>query len=366
MMWFVIAILTGLAVLSVLAPLGLRRRGLGAEQADRAFYDAQMAEIDRDVTRGLLQEAEASAARAEAGRRLIERHNGAQQAGPSSAGRRMAAALSILLVPAIGLGLYIKLGNPDLQDRPLTARMNETAGANDIFAAIAKIERHLEANPDDARGWEVIAPVYLRTGKPQDAARAFANIVRISGPNPERLTAMGEALTFANEGRVSPEASAAFARAVELDPQFAQARFYLGLAAEQSGDKDKARDIWTRLVADAPPGASWIEPVRARIAALGPQISVPAPNEMMARSITALPKQDQDVAIRGMVERLAARLNENGADAEGWLMLVNSYARLNDRAKAIEALANARKALSNDSSALGKLDTLARQLGLEG
>jgi len=159
---------------------------------------------------------------------------------------------------------------------------------------------------------------------------------------------------------------AAFEKALELDAKFAQARFYTGLAAEQGGDKDRARDIWMRLLADAPADASWIEPVRARLAALGPQIKVPAPDELAARAVTALPKEDQQTVIRSMVDRLAARLQDNSKDAEGWLMLVNAWSVLKEQEKARAALADARKALAEDTAALEKLKTLARQLGLEG
>lgn len=366
MIWISIALLTGLAVFSVLAPLARRRSGVQASEVDRAFYEAQVAEIERDNARGLIGPAEAEAARAEAARRLIRSHEKDKAFGSSVASRRLIAVIALVLLPAIALGLYFRLGNPDLEDRPLLARKAAPAGASDIFAAIDKIEKHLAANPDDARGWEVLAPVYLKMGRAADAAKAWKNVIRIAGPDPVRYVSLGEALVFDAQGRVSNEALQAFEAAAKLEPKYAQARFYMGLAAEQSGELEKARDIWTKLLADAPPDASWAAPVRERIAKLGPQVKVPAPDDLMARSLSALPKEDQQVAIRGMVDRLANRLKENGRDTEGWLMLVNAYSVLKDKEKAREALANARKALGGDAASIEKLNVLARQLGLEG
>ncbi len=364
MMWIPIAVLTALAVLSVLWPLGYRRRGAAPAEADRAFYEAQVAEIDRDRARGLIAEGDAASAKAEAARRLIARHAEASSVPEGSTRlRRMVAALALIAVPAIGLGVYLNIGSPHLPDRPLASR---GGASNDIFAAVAKIEKHLEANPNDARGWEVVAPVYLRTGRPQDAARAWSNVIRIAGPSPDRFTALGEALVFAEQGKVGADALKAFEKALELDPNAPQARFYTGLAAEQAGDAGRARSIWLKLVEDAPADAAWVAAVRARIAALGPQIKVPAPDELAARSITALPKEDQQAFIAGMVERLASRLKENSRDAEGWLMLVNAYTVMKQPDKAREALAEARKSLDGDKDALDKLGVLARQLGLEG
>ena len=367
MMWIAICVLTALAVLSVLAPLAVRRRETAAGGADRVFYEAQVAEIERDRARGLLNDADAASARAEAGRRLIERHGAnAGAASTSTFRRRVAALVAIALLPLAALVLYGRLGNPDLSDKPLAARLNATPGASDLYAAVARIERHLAQNPDDARGWEVIAPVYLRTGRPQDAARAWGEVIRIAGPSAERYTAIGEALVFADQGKVPVEALAAFDKALEHDPVFPQARFYKGLAAEQAGNKDLARDVWTKLLADAPADAPWAAAVKNRVAALGPQVKVPAPDELVARTMTALPKDEQQEAIRGMVARLAGRLKENGRDADGWAMLVNAYNVLKEPDKARAALDDARKALADDGAALEKLKLLARQLGLEG
>lgn len=364
MMWISIAVLTALAILSVLWPLAYRRAGAAPADADRAFYEAQVSEIERDLGRGVLSESDAASAKAEAARRLIARHvETSGQTDGSTRLRRMAAALALLAVPGIGLGLYLNLGSPHLPDRPLASR---SGASNDIFAAVGKIEKHLEANPDDARGWEVVAPVYLRTGRAQDAARAWGNVIRLAGPSPDRLTALGEALVFADQGKVNGPALRAFEMALELDASAPQPRFYTGLAAEQAGDKERARGIWMKLLEDAPPDAAWVAPVRARIAGLGPQVKVPAPDELAARTITALPKEDQQVFIAGMVDRLAARLKDNAKDPEGWLMLVNAYTVMKQPDKAREALTDARKALEGDKDALDKLGVLARQLGLEG
>jgi cytochrome c-type biogenesis protein CcmH len=76
------------------------------------------------------------------------------------------------------------------------------------------------------------------------------------------------------------------------------------------------------------------------------------------------PQGDQGAMIRGMVERLAARLIENGADLEGWLKLIRSYAVLKETRKAQEAAASARAQFASEPEALERIDALARGLGL--
>ncbi len=65
-----------------------------------------------------------------------------------------------------------------------------------------------------------------------------------------------------------------------------------------------------------------------------------------------------------MVERLAARLKENGSDLKGWLMLIRSYTIMKEHAKVQDALASARKQFASDSQALTQIETLARELGI--
>ena len=59
---------------------------------------------------------------------------------------------------------------------------------------MAQVEAHLESNPDDGRGWEVVAPVYLRLGRFEDAVKARRNALRLIGANADREADLGEAL----------------------------------------------------------------------------------------------------------------------------------------------------------------------------
>jgi cytochrome c-type biogenesis protein CcmH len=74
---------------------------------------------------------------------------------------------------------------------------------------------------------------------------------------------------------------------------------------------------------------------------------------------------DRAAMVRGMVERLAERLNRDGSDVEGWLRLVRAYTVMGDRERALSAVAGARRALGHDADKLRRLDDLVRELKLE-
>ncbi|MGO8798549.1 MAG: c-type cytochrome biogenesis protein CcmI [Roseiarcus sp.] len=369
MLWVAFALMTGAALLCALWPLSRQRSGPRGQERAIAFHKAQLAEIERDVERGQLPASEAAGARAEAARRLIAASEAAEAAAPAAQGRpsvgaRAAAALTIAVaVPVVALGLYARLGSPNLPDQPILARTADPARSNDFEAAIAKVEAHLIANPDDGLGFKVIAPVYMHLGRFDEAVKAYGEALRLLGEDGKLRADYGEALAAAAGGIVTAQARAAFEQALAERGDALKARYYLGLAAEQDGDKAKAAALYEKLAQDAPPDAPWLGPLRERLASLkGAAASAPASDE--AAAVAALDPEAQQAAIRGMVEGLAARLAQHGDDAQGWLRLIRAYCVLHETDKARQAMADARKAMAGDAAAGRDLDALAREFGL--
>jgi cytochrome c-type biogenesis protein CcmH len=366
-LWFVLALMTAVAVFAVLWPLG--RRAAISSGSDVEVYRDQLAELDRDRALGLIGEREAEAARVEISRRLIAAADAvAPQRVAGAAWRRRAAALAALLaLPAGAVALYATLGSPQLPGQPLAARGGGAVEERSIEALVARVETHLESNPDDARGWEVVSPVYMRLGRFDDAVKARRNVLRLLGANAAREADLGEALTGAANGVVTAEAKGAFERAIQLEAENFRARYFLGLAAEQDGRHKEAAAIWSELLAHAPADAPWVGMVRESLARVDP--TVPAlknPTEADIAAAGNLTAEQRAEMVRGMVASLAERLARDGNDIEGWLRLVRAYVVIGDRDKAVGAAADARKALAGDPDKLKRVDDLVRSLGLEG
>ncbi|HLH10863.1 MAG TPA: c-type cytochrome biogenesis protein CcmI [Methylovirgula sp.] len=362
MLWAIFALLTGLAIFAVLWPLA---KPLAKETSpDVAFYRAKLDEIARDAELAAISPQDAEAAKTEAARQLLAAAEKDQAATkptrPNPWRPRIAALLALVFIPALGLGLYGALGHPNWPDEPLEARLNAPAASLDINAAIARVEAHLAQHPEDGRGYEVLVPAYLHLGRMQDAVHAAQMALQKLGVTPERLTAYGETLVFANNGMVNEAARKQFEQAIAKGPE-PKALFYLGLAASQEGDKASARQYWEKLLAQSPPNAPWRSDLEGRLAVLSNQNASPD----QAGAIAALPPAEQQAAIHAMVDRLAARLAENGQDIEGWLKLVRAYKVMNEIDKARAALATARHDFNADPAAKARIDALARELGLD-
>ncbi|WP_428029278.1 c-type cytochrome biogenesis protein CcmI [Ancylobacter sp.] len=372
LLWIAFSLMTGAAILAVLWPLrsGASRAAASGAAADLAVYRDQLEEIERDRASGLIAASEGEAARTEVARRILRASGEIEREGAASGGdrrRRLVAVIALVGIPVLAGGLYLSLGSPLYPPQPLAQRLEAQPNPSDIAILIRKVETHLEANPNDGRGYEVVAPIYARSGRFDDAARAWANAIRLLGPSAPRQTGLGEALMAQAGGVVTAESKAAFEAALAVDPKDPKAQYFLGLAAEQDGQKAQAATLWTALAAETPADAPWrglLGDALARVGAPMPPPAAAGPGAGDVAAAEALSAEQRQQMIRGMVERLEARLAEQGDDIDGWLRLMQAWNVLGEGDKAKTAAAQARTHFAGDTAALGRIDALARELGL--
>ena len=382
--WILVAALTAALAVILLYPL-LR----GAKAADNirageaAVYRDQLRELDRDLNGGLITPEEADYARAEIGRRLIavSADEPAETLKPARH-HRFTEAFVLLLLPVLGLCLYLTTGRPDLPSQPLEARL-ENPG-NDVAVLITKAERHLAEKPDDGKGWDVLAPIYFRTMRVNDAQVAYRNAIRLLGPSPVRLDGLAETLMAVSDGVVTEEARKVLEQSLTLEPDNPRARFYIALSMEQAGRPDEARQAFEALAKQSPADAPWLPLVNQHIAMNGgapagagsvapganpaaPGANPAAPGNPTQQDVAAAETMnagDRQQMIRGMVESLDAKLSEDPNNFEGWMRLVRSYAVLNDKDRAADALKRGLAAFPPPGEQGRQLLALARELGI--
>jgi cytochrome c-type biogenesis protein CcmH len=365
-LWFVFALMTVAAIFAVLWPLG-RRTLPQSGGSEAAVYKDQLAEIDRDVAGGMIGPSEAEAARVEISRRLLAAVDG-QRDLPAQSNvklRRSAAVMALIGLPVVAVAFYLSLGSPQLGDFPLAGRTSVANATQPLENLVAQVEAHLEKNPTDGRGWNVLAPVLARLGRYDEAVRAYRNSISFNGDGAERRSDLGEALAGAAGGVVTLEAKAEFERAVALNADDPKANYFLGLAAEQDGRNADAASIWRTMLAKAPADAPWRPLVQAALVRVGGPPAPALPDGAVAAA-KEMNEADRGTMIRGMVDRLATRLKQNGDDVEGWLRLVRAYMVMGDRDKAVSAVTDARQAVANNAERLRQLNEGLKNLGLDG
>ncbi|MBL8630502.1 MAG: c-type cytochrome biogenesis protein CcmI [Rhodospirillaceae bacterium] len=371
MIW---ALLAGLALLVVAAlvwPLVRDAATPDEGPRDVVVLKDQLAEIDRDLARGVINTTEADALKLEIQRRLLAAaRRPLVTVWREGAGLRSAlTALLAVAVPLIAFAIYMNLGAPTL--KPVVAATPEAQSAQEAQMAglVEQLAQRMAADPDNIEGWSLLARSYRQMERYEDALEAGRHVLSLNPPGAEPYANFGEMLVTVADGNVSADAQAAFLTALQRDRAEPRARFYLGLAAAQKGDAQSAIAIWRDLTADAPKDAPWLEMVRGQMfqvaqsaavmpmnvepkhpldvlktdakAAPVPVPSAPAPKAATTASVPASDPEDitsPDVSaikeqfsaenlaqIQAMVGALAGRLENDPSDFNGWMMLGRSY-----------------------------------------
>jgi cytochrome c-type biogenesis protein CcmH len=362
MMFWILASIITLATLAALyyaARGGKVNAGVDVNRsAALAHFKAQLAEIEADMSQGRLAVEQGEAAKAELAREVmrVEAMPEAAAASPEKPSMHLFVG-ALLAVGVVTLGTYTWLGNPDLPAQPAAGRTQPQIGQVSVEEAVAKVEARLAENPDDVRGWAVLGPIYMRSGRFADAAHAFRQVLALSPPTADAETNLAEAVMMLNQGVAAGEPMALLESAAERDPNHVRSRFYLAGEATRTGDFRVAITRWKDLLALAEGDEPWVEPARNGLATAEAGLA----GDLPAQAPTAGVQPDQIV---NMVEGLSERLMSEGGSLDEWTRLVRSRLVLGDVEKAQSAY-NAAKRAYPDAAQREQLDAMAKQAGLE-
>lgn len=272
MFWTSIGFLSLVVVAAILFPM-MRRAGRAVSQVPHAIriYREQLAELDADVSSGLLTEDQAGAARLEVERRILAA-SGTGEATPSAfgaMGQRLVVAVIALALPGGALYIYLSLGQPTLTDLPLAMRTQELKVAKQmeqIGEFVGFLETRVEKRPDDAEAWSKLGRLYSLRGRYADSAKAYGRVHTLKPQELDAAADHGEAMVYLSGGTVSEQARKMFEQVLVSNPKHIKARFYLASALAQRPDGlPRAIEIWSGLESDSPPDAPWLDVLRRNL-----------------------------------------------------------------------------------------------------
>jgi cytochrome c-type biogenesis protein CcmH len=267
-----------------------------------------------------------------------------------------------------------------------TATVHGSAGPDQPVGSVEENIRQLEARlmrtANDPAGWRMLGWSYFETGDLMHSAAAYRRAADIEPDNAENWSSLGEALQTASTD-VSPEAAAAFDRALKLDRTDPRARYFMAVQEDLQGQHEPAIADWIALLRDTPPGAPWEADLRRTILQVAekhginvagrmpsvPQATaataaIPGPTPEQLAAASSIPPNQQSDMVKGMVDRLANRLKQNPKDADGWMRLMRARMVLGEAEAAREAHQSGLAAFRQDSAARARLDRSARELGV--
>jgi cytochrome c-type biogenesis protein CcmH len=405
-LWIVLTLLTSATAILVAGPF-LRRldERRAARPASVGVYLDQLQEIEREEAAGLIEPEQAALAKSEIKRRLLAAD---REAAPNLPRQTFSPNLVVLgLAGFVVLGsvtLYALTGRPDvpsaipaaraLTQAPATpqpaaqsasqlASQPASSGLAPVDEMIVRLAKRLEGKPNDPEGWRMLGWSYLHTEHYNEAVKAYAKAVALRPADAGFQAAYGEAIVRAANETVLPEAKAAFEQALKLDPKEPRARYFLGLALQQQGDKGAALEAWKALLREAGPSDDWAQELRQRIASLSGELGMSpdpkaagkldgtspqrvdrGPSAADVIAAEAMPEQDRSAMIRGMVDRLASRLAQSPQDPDGWIKLIRARTMLGELDAAKEALNQAVLIFAGADEEKTRILAAARELGV--
>lgn len=327
LLWLVATLVTAIACAALYYAAGaptVNETAAETAPANRHFQ-LVLSGIDADAAAGLLGETEALAAKAELAREMLrQKADAAGKAMGKWSFGQPAMAVALVGIAVIAISVYAAVGSPQLDNEAPPAVADAAAPDIDVDTALAKIESQLKTNPNDLKGWTVIAPLYMQMARYADAEKAFRQMIALGDETPKTQTDLAEALLMQKQGDASGEPMALLRAAAAQNPADPRSRFYIAGELTRTGDYANAVTAWKDLIALSKGGEPWLataeEGLRFAQADGAPAAVTPAPA--------------QSDAIKGMVGGLADRLDQSGGTIEEWTRLVRSYLVLGDKASA--------------------------------
>ncbi len=388
-------LMVGLVLLQALRQ-GRAEPGPVAGAADLAVYRDQLAEVDRDQTRGTLAPAEADRLRVEVQRRMLDADRNQRGEGQALPRRSIAVAAAVVALGLAGAGLiYSTLGAPGYPDLPLQTRLafadeayqarpsqDEAEAAQPPFVPpadtdpqladmIQKLRTAVAERPKDLLGHTLLAQNEAALGNFVAARKAQMVVVALKGDTAtgDDQAQLATLLISAAGGVVTPEAEKALIASLKLDPRNGWARFYSGLMFAQIGRPDRTFSLWEPLLREGPGNAPWAPPIRDRIeevaAAAGIEYALPnGPDAAAVTAASEMSAEDRQAMIRTMVDGLEQRLMGDGGSVEEWVKLITSLGVLNEPDRVRAAYDKATAVFAGEPGELSALRASATEAGL--
>lgn len=356
----IFAVLSSLLALGaawwVVRPLVAARVAAPVEdEGAAALYRAALGVLGADEEQHVIAAADAARERAALARDLLRAPDVAAPSPRPAASPARALAFALLAaVPLLGGGIYLLAGGDlRLANLPKDHRSPQVA---ELEGLARQLSERVARQPADAEGYRALGLALALLDRPVEASNAFRSAVALGDKSPQTLAALGEALTRA-QGGMSPDAMDAFDAALKADPDLPTALLFRGQGRYEMGNLQGAHDDWAHLLDVTPQDAPWRAKLTEHLDALDKAIAAEGAVPEGGAAVAAMDPKARQAMIESMVARLAARLEAEPGDLEGWGKLIRSYNVLGQPEKAADALRRAQAIFKDDPAALKTLSS---------
>jgi len=331
-----------------------KTEGVSSERLNASIHRDQLQALEADLARGVISQQDFETTRDELQLRLLD-DTESFEASPKKktagfwSAKRTAVAVAITL-PVMALGLYLQLGTPEAMNPVASGNANN----EQLIQMVDSLAARLKDNPNDSKGWAMLARSYKALGRFEESRRAFEKAGDLIKTDPDLLIDHADVLGVLAGNSLVGKPQQMIEEALRMNPEHPMSLMMAGVASYQSGDYQKAVSYWEKLLGLLQPGSPDALQVQANIdeaRAKGGQPAAGASNLLPPVPAGAAAGMTPD-KINDMVDRLAARLKDNPDDLAGWARLARAYKVQNRLDEAAAAFAKTGKLLDTDPDLL--------------
>lgn len=306
-------LLLATAMAFVLTPLLRKEKGAEAhlrrDELNLAVLRDQLRELEADLNAELIDPSAYESARRELERRVAEEVQPVTAQRPKTEGRRWAAVAVAIAVPVLSISLYLLIGSPAALD-PQVLAANKDGGhqftAEQVDGMVASLAERLKNEPENVKGWTMLARSYNALGRYEQASEAYAHLVKLVPDDASLLADYADVLAMTRGRSLQGEPEKIVERAVKVDEKNVKALALWGSAAFERKDYANAVKRWQKILPLVPADSEVARSVSGSIAeAQGMMGQVPATSSTSGDRAVAGTKLEGtvelDPALRGEV-----------------------------------------------------------------
>jgi len=244
------------------------------KQANIAVYRDQLAELKLDLQNGIVSQEQFDQDTEEIERRVLEDMSSSRKDSKTASTNNRATAYAVALaIPLIAVVFYMKVGSPQAVSSaatvaPESAPMMGGGGQRtqaQIEANVQKLADKLKANPSDAAGWVMLARSYNSMERYGEATGAYAKATELNPNDADLWAEYAFATAMAGDRKLEGKATELINQALKVDPENAKALQLSGTAAFEAKDYKKAIEIWQKVLGRVPAGSDVAQAITERI-----------------------------------------------------------------------------------------------------
>ena len=221
---------------------------LDLQQSNVDLGKQRLLELEQDLNQGLISQQQFAQAQEEVSTTLaleLEQSEAQVQVANNQAPSVTSNVLVLVALVVISVSAYWYLA-PGFT--PQLASSQSAQAPLSLSESAQQIEQHIQDNPQDAGAYQMLGLTYFELGEMEKSLKAYESAYQLEADNVQLLVEYASAVVSSNNNQFNSKSAQLIKRALELDPNSADALYLAGVFATSIQDLNLAKNLWTKAL----------------------------------------------------------------------------------------------------------------------